>query len=161
MGAATEHVETTLQIKRTIKAPPEKVFHAWADPQAVAQWMGPSDDMETIVEVQDFNIGGEYRWRMTAKHDTEHAGPKGTTHVVGGRYVAIEPPRLLSFTWAWLENGMDVGESLVTLEFNEVDNGTELVLTHDKLPTPEAVKAHGDGWEGCLNCLVHYFKLAH
>ncbi len=51
---------------------------------------------------------------------------------------------------------MDVRESLVTLEFHDAGGTTEWVLIHEKLPTPEAIKAHRDGWEGCLDCLVRY-----
>ena len=33
--------ETTLQISRLFKAPRDKVYNAWVDPQALSKWWGP------------------------------------------------------------------------------------------------------------------------
>ena len=147
-----------LEIRRTFNCPAEKVFQAWADQQALAQWMGPVDDMEVIVEEHDFRPDGAYRYRMITRHDDPIRGPAGLHNVVGGKFLEIDAPKKLIFTWRWLENGMDVGDSLVTLIFHSQGEQCELVLLHERLPGPEARDAHRDGWEGCLACLARYLS---
>ena len=53
---------------------------------------------------------------------------------------------------------MGVGETLVTVEFFEKGNLTELVLTHERLPHAEAVDGHRKGWTGCILVLTGYFE---
>jgi uncharacterized protein YndB with AHSA1/START domain len=60
-----------------------------------------------------------------------------------GEYLAIEPPSLLSLTW--ISEHTDHKPTVVTIEFHERGTGTELVLTHRRLP-PKAVEAHRQGW---------------
>ena len=40
---ATVTTKPSLTIKRRFKAPPEKVYAAWTDPEKVKQWMGPGE----------------------------------------------------------------------------------------------------------------------
>ena len=49
---------------------------------------------------------------------------------------------------------MDVGESLVTVEFFDKGEATELVLTHKRFPTAEAAQEHTKGWTSCIDILV-------
>lgn len=53
---------------------------------------------------------------------------------------------------------MDVGETLVTVEFIEKDEATELVLTHERFPNSEASSKHNEGWSGCINNLVQLIE---
>jgi len=60
-----------------------------------------------------------------------------------GEYLAIEPPSLLSFTW--ISAYTDLQPSVVTIELRELENGTDLTLTHRRLPAGR-VEAHRKGW---------------
>ena len=44
-----------------------------------------------------------------------------------------------------------MGETLVTVEFNEVDGGTEVVLVHEGFPATEARDGHEEGWGACMS----------
>ena len=59
-----------------------------------------------------------------------------------GEYLAIEPPSLLSFTW--ISKHTDDKPTVVTIEFHERGTGTELVLTHRRLP-PTAGRGASEG----------------
>jgi uncharacterized protein YndB with AHSA1/START domain len=65
---------------------------------------------------------------------------------VNGVYQQVLPPEKLIFTWRWEKADMDVGETLVTLEFNERGDETEVILTHERLPNEAVVNMHLQGW---------------
>jgi uncharacterized protein YndB with AHSA1/START domain len=60
-----------------------------------------------------------------------------------GSYLEIDPPKRLSFTWNSVNT--DSLDTIVTIEFHEVDHGTDLTLTHRRLPVTR-VDSHRDGW---------------
>ncbi|HEX8777334.1 MAG TPA: SRPBCC domain-containing protein, partial [Rhodanobacter sp.] len=68
-----------------------------------------------------------------------------------GRYLRVESPRLLEFTWV-SEHTLGK-ESVVTLEFTPRDGRTELRLTHEGLPDERMAMAHTEGWTYFLDSL--------
>ena len=158
MDTATNLATVSLEIKHTFTAPIERVFEAWASESAISRWFGPGNEMKTIVEAHDFRVGGEYRYRLITQVSSSSNGAEGMHHVVAGKYLEIDEPHRLVFTWNWLENGMDVGESLVSLDFITSGEHTELILRHEKLPGKEACAAHREGWEDTLECLGQYLQ---
>lgn len=84
--------------------------------------------------------------------------PEDTNHTVIGVYREIDKPERLSFTWAWETGDMPDAETLVTLDFTEVSEGTELTLTQEGFPTEEFRDRHEQGWTSsfvCLDSVVH------
>jgi uncharacterized protein YndB with AHSA1/START domain len=132
--------KTSLQIRRTLKAPVAAVYAAWTDPEEVNQWMAPRDDFGPTQATIDLRVGGGYSITMH--------GPDGEVHRVSGVYREIEPNRKLVYTWAW--QSTPERESLVTVEFHSSGPGTELVLTHTRFFDSEARDKHSHGWNGCL-----------
>ncbi len=66
-----------------------------------------------------------------------------------GKYVEVDPPRRLVFTWC--TTATDGATTLVTIELAaEGQSATNLKLTHERLPHTQALKDHRRGWEGCL-----------
>ena len=145
MPSARSVAGTRLRITRTFPAPRERVFRAWTDPAALKKWFAPGDDYATPIAEVDLRVGGRYRIQMRS--------PKGNLHTVAGVYREVTPPEKLVFTWSWQEGGMDVGETLVTVEFRDRGNSTELILTHERFPTAETRDEHRKGWTGCLDRL--------
>jgi uncharacterized protein YndB with AHSA1/START domain len=72
---------------------------------------------------------------------------------VSGTYVEIDRPRKLVFTWIGpLTNNVN---TLVTVEFiPHGDDETDLVLTHERLPTPAIHDGHTRGWGNILDHLA-------
>jgi len=72
-------------------------------------------------------------------------------------YREVAAPEKLVFTWAW-EAGGGCGDSeneqpvetLVTVEFREKGQTTEVLLTHELFPNAESRDKHQEGWSGCL-----------
>lgn len=138
---ATNEAAPVLVVRRQIAVPREQVFEAWLDSESLAQWMRPGDSTHATVTV-DPRVGGGFRIVMD--------GPTYGAVEHHGEYLAIEPPSLLSFTW--ISEHTDHMPTVVTIEFHERGPGTELVLTHRRLP-PKAVEAHRQGWTDIVRLL--------
>jgi uncharacterized protein YndB with AHSA1/START domain len=124
-----------------IRASPDKVFDAWLDPRRAASFLAAGD--MTVGEVRlDPREGGEFRIVMQGKREAiEHHG----------RYVLIERPRRLVFTW--MSPGTDHRLSLVSLMFIPVEGGVRIELEHEGLPDAERAERHRRGWGSILEKL--------
>ena len=137
----------SLTLKRRLKAPPDKVFAAWTDPDKVKRWMGPGDAKVLKVECEP-RVGGRFRWLMQSA--------AGEEHDVSGVYREFVPNQKLVFTWAW--KSTPERESLVTVEFKPSGEGTELLLTHERFFDSQARDKHQHGWNGCMDRFGRYLS---
>jgi uncharacterized protein YndB with AHSA1/START domain len=135
-----EDQSAVLVVRRVVAVPREEVFGAWLDPASLREWMRPGDVDRATAEV-DPRVGGKFRIVM------HHSG-RDNAH--WGEYLAIEPPSRLSFTW--ISEHTDLQPTVVTIDFLEKDGGTEVILTHRRLP-PKRVDAHRGGWSSILEKL--------
>ena len=145
MASAAPSSIPALQIRRTLRHSPERVFDAWTQAAALTRWFAPSDDFKTIVRALDARLGGHYTVEMQK--------PDGTIHVVTGRYTTFDRPTKLSFTWQW-ETNPDEGDTQVTIDLTPTADGCELVLTHDRFVAAADRDSHEQGWAGCLDRLA-------
>ena len=145
MASPTPGTEITLNLRRVFKAEREKVFRAWTDPEELKKWWGPEGYATPSAEV-DLRVGGKYRLGMRKL-------PHGEIIYLSGIYREVRPPERLVYTWRW-EAQPEHGETLVTVEFREVGDSTEVVLTHERFPTEKARDDHNRGWSGCLDRLA-------
>lgn len=148
MASKATKQEIGLQLKRRFEAEREKVFQAWTEPEALKRWFGPPGYEATLVEM-DLRVGGRYRVGMKKL-------PDGEVFYTHGIYREVRPPARLVYTWAWERSDMDVGETLVTVEFLDQGAQTEVVLTHNLFPNDEGRDKHLQGWQGCLDRLADY-----
>jgi uncharacterized protein YndB with AHSA1/START domain len=125
--------ETVLIVRRLIPGPRDRVFAAWLDPTSLAEWMCPGPVGRAAADV-DARVGGTFRIVM------HHSGGSAEH---SGEYLEIDRPSRLSFTW--VSGATKHLPTIVTVEFLERDGGTELVLTHRRLP-PEQIDDHRKGW---------------
>lgn len=139
-GAST--APASIHVRRRIAAPAQMLFDAWLDPDSIATWMRPFDTAHTVAHA-DPVVGGGYRIVM---HQ-----PDGMMVEHVGKYLEIESPRRLVFTWA--SPATQHKDSLVTIEFIESEGATEVSLTHEQLPEYMA-QAHVGGWTSALDKLA-------
>lgn len=144
MAATAE--KPSLTLVRRYQAAPEKVWRALTQPEALKQWMGPSDDFKCRVAEIDLRVGGRYHIGMQS--------PDGQMHNVSGVYREVVPNQKLVYTWAWKTT--PDRESLVTVALRAVDDGTELTLTHEQFFDAEARDHHDQGWQGCFARLERF-----
>lgn len=141
MEAATEIQEFSLTMNRTFNAPKQSVYEAFTNKEALAAWFAPTEEMTTIVHSQKLEVGGKYKIEMIE--------PDNTRHIIHGEYIELNPFDQLVFTWEWESDEQNVN-SLVTIDLQESNGLTEMVLTHEKLASQESVDLHSEGWTGCL-----------
>ena|SRR6478735_10632416 len=132
----------SVTIIRRIKASPAKVWAAITRPEQMLQWWGP-DAGPTLKVEADVRPGGGFSIVFRLLNGEEH-NPTGV-------YQEVLPEQKLVFTWEW--PGMPERETLVTILLKRIDSGTELILTHERLPDEEARESHEKGWSGLLDKL--------
>jgi uncharacterized protein YndB with AHSA1/START domain len=137
-----------LQMSRVIAAPRERVFAAWTTPNDIRAWFGPNDCRVLDAQV-DLRVGGEYCFHLS----TERLGKIK----VRGHYREVAPPEKLVYTWHW-EGHPELTQqpSLVSVEFLQSGNSTEVRLKHEGLPSIESRDDHRHGWIGALDNLAEY-----
>lgn len=157
MTTTTENIK--LKLERLIKAPRERVFKAWTDPEQIKQWFVPCGkvgEVTTPSAKSDARVGGKYRIQ-TRKADGEYFTAAGT-------YREVKPPEKLVFTWAWEKDGsgsdygeLEPDETLVTIEFLAKGKDTLLVFTHERFASVESRDRHLEGWTRILDGFQKHF----
>jgi uncharacterized protein YndB with AHSA1/START domain len=134
----------TVQIRRRVKAAAEQIFDLWTKPDLMVRWMSPFPGAVDCKASCDLRPGGAFSLAMASADSRRD---------VSGTYVEIDRPRKLVFTWIGpLTNNVN---TLVTVEFiPHGDDETDLVLTHERLPTPAIHDGHTRGWGTILDHLV-------
>jgi uncharacterized protein YndB with AHSA1/START domain len=138
--------DTTLRMERLIAAPPDLLFSLWVEPAQLIKWWAP-DGCEASVDLLDVRPGGLWR-TVLRKPDGSHAPASGV-------YRIVEPPRCLSFTWAWEdESGRRGHETEVTVTFEKTPAGTRLLLVQQRFETEEICDRHTIGWSSAFDRLT-------
>jgi uncharacterized protein YndB with AHSA1/START domain len=125
---------------RHYKVAPEKVWRAWTDPQALAQWFGPDDAGVVALAELDVRVGGRYHIRFGV--------PGQEKHNVSGVYQEVVPNEKLVFSWAWQSTPERV--SRVTVVLQPESGGTELIFRHEQFFDEVARDRHEEGWGGAF-----------
>ncbi|MEP3247434.1 MAG: SRPBCC domain-containing protein [Sneathiella sp.] len=138
-----------LELVRDFDAPPEVVFKAWTNRDALKVWMGPESRTCPNTEINPV-VEGAYRFPMEAED--------GSIATVVGHFTRIEPPRFLAFSWSWMQEDGSIGRPMhVSLEFEKLDGDkTRMKMLHVNLMDTTARDNHQEGWVGCFNCLDRY-----
>ena len=146
----TESEKLSLEIKRFIRASRDRVYAAWTDPAQLKKWFGP-ENVQTRNLIADVRVGGEFRWDLTDQ--------EGKEITISGEYREVEPGKKIVFTWR-LEEDEDWKNhsSIVTVEFFDREGGTEIRLTHEKLPNETSRNDHTQGWNSVLDKVEQFLK---
>ncbi len=142
----TQTAPATLRVERILPAPVERVWAYLVDPDKRRTWLaGGSMAQEP---------GGVFELRfqhteLSGEEAPEHYAAYRKTHIQKSRVVRIEPPNLLTITWG---SESDTA-SEVTFELSPKGDGTQLVLTHRRLPDRKETVSVASGWHAHLEVL--------
>jgi uncharacterized protein YndB with AHSA1/START domain len=134
--------ESTITIRRTVAASPDRVFAAWTDVEQLAAWWWPQL-AGTTYDV-DARPGGSFRISSPVIGAT-----------VSGVYTVVDRPRRLVFTWNWEDDGAPeaVVEDTVVVTFESEAEGTVVTVAHTSTGhVPEG--GAEQGWNDVLDRLV-------
>jgi uncharacterized protein YndB with AHSA1/START domain len=126
------------RLRRRFTAPRENVFRAWTDPEVLKRWWCPNGWLPAEIEV-DLRVGGTYRIGM-------RRAESGRPIYVHGRFLDVQTPERLVYTWRWENAFVQMPPTRVTVQFVESAGTTEVVLIHENLPEIAVCLRHRSGW---------------
>jgi uncharacterized protein YndB with AHSA1/START domain len=137
---------TDVTAQRVIPAPAAAVFDVWMDPKSPG---GPWYGAERVI----LNPSVDGLFYLAVKHE-------GRTWPHYGRFLRIERPRLVEYTW--VSEGTQGMESIVAVTFEPCGDQTrgaqtEVTLRHSGVPDDEMGRRHKDGWAWVLSMLAERF----
>ena len=131
-----------LHVVRRFDAPRERVFRAFTDPKEIPLWFGKEDSATRVVRL-DLREGGGFAFR---------GAHEGAEFEVRGSYREVRIPERLVFTWTEkMADAQPSAESLVTVEFRDLGNTTEVALTHERDVDEKQRRGHEGGWNLCFD----------
>jgi len=131
----------TVRIHRVLRAPAERVYRAFLDPEAMAKWL-PPHGFTGKVHQMDARVGGSFRMSFTNFGN-------GQSHSFGGKYLELVPGERIVHTDSFDDPNLP-GEMRVTVTFKAVFCGTELNVVQEGIPAVIPAEACYLGWQESL-----------
>lgn len=135
----------TVEFHRVLRAPPERVFRALIDAEAMAKWLPPHGYTGRVQEI-DPRVGGQYRMSFT-NFST------GQVIAFGGKYLELIVNERLVYTDAFDDPNLP-GNMRTTVTLRAVSCGTELLVRQEGIPEAIPVEACHLGWQESLSLLA-------
>lgn len=136
---------STIQLHRVIAAPPERIFRAFIDPDAMVKWLPPHGFTGKIHHFEG-RTGGTFKMSFT-NFSTK------SSHSFGGKYLEVKINERLVYTDQFDDPNMP-GEITNTITFREVIGGTELKVTQEGIPDAIPPEMCYMGWQQSLTLLT-------
>ena len=135
----------TVNLHRVLRAPPERVYRAFLDADAMAKWLPPNGFTGTVHHL-DATVGGTFRMSFT-NFTTERR------HAFGGEYLELVPNERIRYTDTFDDPALP-GVMSTTVTLKAVSCGTELGITQEGIPEAIPVEACYLGWQESLVLLA-------
>ena len=143
---ATPNTATgTVRFHRVFKAPAERIYRAFLDPDAMVKWLPPHGFTGKVHQI-DAKVGGSYKMSFTNF-------TTGKSHSFGGTYVELVPNQKLRYTDRFDDPNLP-GEMAVTVTLKRVSVGTELNIVQEGVPDVIPAEACYLGWQESLILLA-------
>jgi uncharacterized protein YndB with AHSA1/START domain len=142
---ATAKNAHTIRLHRVLRAPPERIYKAFLDPEAMAKWNPPNGFTGKVHQV-DARVGGSFRMSFTNF-------TTGKSHSFGGEYLELVPHERLRYTDRFDDPNLP-GEIQTTVTLTKVSAGTELNVVQEGVPAVIPAEACYLGWQESLTLLA-------
>ena len=133
-----------VSLHRVVTAPPEKVFHAFTEANAMASWIPPYGFL-CVVHSMEVKIGGSFK--MSFINFTT-----GNGHSFGGTYLDVKPNEFLKYTDTFDAPNLP-GEMTTSVWLKEVSCGTEIKILQENIPEMIPTEMCYLGWQESLEKL--------
>lgn len=128
---------STVRLHRVLTAPPEKVYRAFLDTEALAKWLPPYG-FTCKVHHSEPRVGGTFRMSFTNF-------TTGKSHAFGGEYLELVPRERIRYTDRFDDPNLP-GVMEVTVTLKPVSCGTEMHIEQKGIPAVIPPEACHVGW---------------
>ena len=135
----------TVKLHRVLRAPANRVYRAFLEPDAMAKWLPPYGFTCKVHEMEA-RVGGRFRMSFS------NFG-SGGAHAFGGEYLELVPDRLIRYTDRFEDPNLP-GEITVTIRLDTVSCGTEIHIVQEGIPEVIPVEMCHLGWQESLEQLA-------
>jgi len=135
----------TVRLHRVFRAPPERIYRAFLDADAMAKWLPPHGFTGKVHHL-DARVGGTYKMSFT-NFTTEHS------HSFGGEYLELVPNERIRHTDKFDDPNLP-GEMQATITFHPISCGTEVSIVQEGIPAVIPAEACYLGWQQSLALLA-------
>lgn len=135
----------TIHLHRVLRAPPERVYRALLDADAMAKWLPPHGFTGKVHHL-DAKVGGTYKMSFTNF-------TTGDSHSFGGEYLELVPNERVKHTDKFDDPKLP-GEMQTTLSLRQIFCGTELTIAQEGIPDAIPAEACYLGWQESLTLLA-------
>lgn len=134
----------TIRLHRVLRAPPERIYRAFLDPDAMAKWLPPNGFTGKVHHL-DARIGGTYKMSFTNFSS-------GHSHSFGGEFVDLVPHERIRHTDTFDDPNLP-GQMVTTIRLSAVSCGTDVHIVQEGVPEPIPAEACYLGWQESLTLL--------
>lgn len=134
----------SVSLQRVLKAPPERVYRAFLDADAMAKWLPPHGFTGKVHHL-DARVGGTYQMSFTNF-------TTGASHSFGGEYLELVPNERLRYSAVFDDPNLP-GAMQTTVTLRPVFCGVELKVTQEGIPAMIPVEACYLGWQESITLL--------
>ena len=135
----------TVRLHRVLRAPPERVYRAFLNADAMAKWL-PPNGFTGAVHHMDAKVGGTFRMSFTNF-------TTGQSHAFGGEYLELVPHERIRYTDKFEDPNLP-GVMQATILLKAVAGGTNLNVTQEGIPDVIPLEACYLGWQESLVLLA-------
>ena len=135
----------TVTLHRVFRAPPDRVYRAFIDPDAMAKWLPPHGFTGRVLSM-NARVGGSYRMQFTNFSN-------GQSHAFGGTYLELVPGERIVHTDSFDDPNLP-GEMRTTITFRPVLVGTEVTAVQEGIPAVIPTEMCYLGWQESLQLLA-------
>lgn len=136
----------TVTLHRVLRAPPNRIYRAFLDADAMAKWLPPHGFTGKVLEM-DARMGGRYRMQFTNFSN-------GQVHAFGGEYLELVPDERIVHTDRFDDSTNLPGEMRTTITLRAVEVGTDLSVVQEGIPAAIPVSSCYLGWQESLQLLA-------
>jgi uncharacterized protein YndB with AHSA1/START domain len=136
---------STIRLHRVLTAPPERIYKAFIDADAMAKWL-PPNGFTGKVHSMDARVGGGYKMSFT-NFST------GSSHAFGGKFLELKPGERISYTDQFDDPNLP-GTMTTTIVLKKVMGGTDVNITQEGVPDAIPAEMCYLGWQESLMLLT-------
>lgn len=135
----------SVSLHRVLKAPPEKVYRAFTEANAITSWLPPYGFLCTVHEM-NVKVDGSFRMSF-------HNFSTGNGHSFGGKYLEIKPNEFIKYTDKFDDPNLP-GEMINSIWLQKVSVGTDIKILQENIPSVIPAEMCYLGWQESLEKLA-------